>query len=104
MSQSSAKSNNTKSRQPQEVEVGIGDYWHAFTKTKAFIPVLSIVIALLLFGIDLLVSWNGYELFFLLVGFELIAAAVARLIYMIYTMGKNKAASTVTYDDNNEVL
>ncbi|SCW27163.1 hypothetical protein SAMN02910456_00202 [Ruminococcaceae bacterium YRB3002] len=103
-SSSKPKTKTTQAPRKEEVEVGFGDYWHAFSKTKAFVPVISVLVTLLLIGLDLLISWNGYRMFFLLVGIELLAAAVGRLIYMIYTMGKNKADSMVSAGDDNEVL
>jgi len=75
------------------VEVGIGDYWHAFTKTKVFVPVMTILVTAVLVGIDLLIAWNTYQRFFVLLGIELIIAAAAWLFIMIYSIGSSKKTS-----------
>ena len=72
------------------VEVGFGDYWHAFSKTRVFVPVMTILITAVLTGLDLLVAWNDYGRFFLFLGIELIAAAVIWLCIMIYSFNSEK--------------
>ena len=96
---SSAHRKKTTKQQPSVrskddiVEVGIGDYWHAFTKTKVFVPVMTILVTAVLVGIDLLIAWNTYQRFFVLLGIELIIAAAAWLFIMIYSIGSSKKTS-----------
>ncbi len=91
---SSGKSSTKKStNRKEEVEVGFGDYWHAFTKTKAFVPVMVIIVTAVLIGLDLLISWNSFEVFFVIVGVEIIVAACIWLIAMIYSLGSRKRSS-----------
>ena len=81
------------------VEVGIGDYWHAFTKTRVFVPIMVILVTAVLVGLDLLISWNTYERFFMLLGIELIIAAAGWLIIMIYSIGSSKKSSSGSKDE-----
>ena len=80
------------------VEVGIGDYWHAFTKTKVFVPIMTILVTAVLVGIDLLIAWNTYQRFFVLLGIELIIAAAAWLFIMIYSIGSSRKSSPENKD------
>lgn len=72
------------------MEVGFGDYWHYFTKTKVFLPIMTILISAVIVGLDLLIAWNSYQRFFLFLGIEVIIAAVIWLIIMIYSLGSEK--------------
>ena len=84
----------SKSRPKDDVvEVGFGDYWHEFTKTKVFLPIMVILVTAVLVGLDLLISWNSYERFFMFLGIELIIAASAWLIIMIYSIGSSRKSS-----------
>ena len=87
---SSARPAAANKKKNDAVEVGFGDYWHYFTKTKAFIPVMTILITAVIVGLDLLISWNSYQRFFLFLGIEVIIAAVIWLIIMIYSLGSEK--------------
>lgn len=87
----------TAPKQQEPVEVGFGDYWHAFTKTRVFVPIMVIVVTAILVGLDLLIAWNDYHRFFLFLGIELIIAAVVWLFRMIFSIGSDKNS-----DDRNE--
>lgn len=89
-SSSSASRNAANKKKNDAVQVGFGDYWHYFTKTKAFLPVMTILISAVIVGLDLLISWNSYQRFFLFLGIEVIIAAVIWLIIMIYSLGSEK--------------
>ena len=88
-----SSSSAAKAKKRDEVEVGFGDYWHAFTKTKVFVPIMVIVVTAFLVGLDLLIAWNSFHRFFLFLGIELIVAAVIWLIIMIYSLGSEKKTS-----------
>ncbi|MBR2523625.1 MAG: hypothetical protein IKE53_04210 [Clostridiales bacterium] len=92
-SRKKSSSNSSKQKKEDIVEVGFGDYWHAFTKTKVFVPIMTVVISVLLVGLDLLISWNDFSRFFLFLGIEIIAAAVVWLIMTIYSFGSEKKNS-----------
>ena len=100
-SRSSSRGNSSVKKpapkQQEPVEVGIGDYWHAFTKTRVFVPVMVVVVTAFLVGLDLLISWNDYHRFFLFLGIEIIAAAAIWLIATIFSIGSDKKTG-----DSNE--
>ena len=52
----------------------------------------------LLVGIDLLIAWNTYQRFFVLLGIELIIAAAAWLFIMIYSIGSSRKSSPENKD------
>ncbi|MBP5261727.1 MAG: hypothetical protein J6Z43_06345 [Clostridiales bacterium] len=83
-----------KQRPKEEVEVGFGDYWHAFTKTKVFIPVMTVAVTAVLIGLDLLISWNDFHRFFMFLGIELIAAAAVWLIATIFSLGSRRSSDS----------
>jgi len=94
-----SKRSGTSAPKDDIVEVGIGDYWHAFTKTRVFVPIMVILVTAVLVGLDLLISWNTYERFFMLLGIELIIAAAGWLIIMIYSIGSSKKSSSGSKDE-----
>ena len=83
---------SAKKQQPKQevVEVGFGDYWHAFTKTRVFLPIMTVVITAVLIGLDLLIAWNDYGRFFMFLGIEVIAAAIVWLIVTVYSFNSDK--------------
>ena len=87
---SSAPASSNRKKKDDVVEVGFGDYWHYFTKTKVFLPIMTVVISAVIVGLDLLIAWNSYQRFFLFLGVEVIIAAVIWLIIMIYSLGSEK--------------
>lgn len=87
---STARTTTRSRKQDDVVEVGFGDYWHYFTKTKVFIPIMTIIVSAVIVGLDLLIAWNSYQRFFLFLGIEVIIAAVIWLIIMIYSLGSEK--------------
>lgn len=92
-SKSRRSSSSNKKPQPTEVEVGFGDYWHAFSKTRVFVPVMVILVSAVLIGLDLLIAWNGYKLFFTLLGIEILIAVAVWLIRTVLSIGSNKNRS-----------
>lgn len=80
-------------RQPvQTADVTFADYWLAFSKSKFFFPVMTILIVLITVLIDLLVSWNNYDRFFLILGIELILVAAVWIIGLVLSLGKESAS------------
>ena len=73
---------------PSDEKSGFADYFHAFTKSKFFKPVIIIFVILVLFGIDLLISFNNYDKFLKIWGIEMIIAAVILAIALALTSNK----------------
>ena len=73
---------------PVDEKSQFSDYFHAFTKSRFFKPVLIVLIILILFGIDLLISMNNYDKFFKIWGIEMIVAAVILAIALALTSNK----------------
>ena len=90
-----------KAQQPQETvnDVSFGDYLHAFTKTKAFRPTLVIVVSFFLILIDLLVAWNKYDLFFKILGFEILIVGVIWIFSLIMSMSTTVPQSRSRNED-----
>lgn len=73
------------------------DYFHAFTKSRFFKPVLIVLVILIVFGIDLLISFNNYDKFFKIWGIEMIVAAVILAIALALSSNKHEKKEV---DDN----
>ncbi len=67
---------------------GAADYFHAFSKSRFFKPLITIVIVLAVIGLDLLISWNKYERFFGIVGIEIIIVALILAIKLAMSTNK----------------
>lgn len=63
--------------------VGFGDFFHAFSKTSAFKFILFFLIFILAFALNLLLSWNDFDRFFLISGIEIIIAACVYVFLLI---------------------
>ena len=98
-SKSRRSSSSNKKPQPAEVEVGAVNLWQEFRKTRVFVPIMVILVAAVLIGLDLLISWNGYKLFFTLLGIEILIAVAIWLIRTVFSIGSNKKRSA----SNDEV-
>ena len=82
---SSRKTTNTRSKQTKPVQVsndepGFADYWHEFSKTPFYKPVLTIGIIFVIILLDLLISWNTFERFFMILGIEILITAIIGVI------------------------
>ena len=67
---------------------GAADYFHAFSKSRFFKPLVNIVIVLAVIGLDLLISWNKYDRFFGIVGIEIIIVALVLAIKLAMSTNK----------------
>lgn len=93
-SASSAYSRQTSRASSASTESStFGDYFHAFTKTRAFVPVAAVVILTLLILIDLLIAWNNYDRFFKILGFELLIAGIIWVIGLVLSFGESTPSS-----------
>lgn len=68
--------------------VSSADYFHAFTKTRFFKILLSVFIIAAIVGIDLLISWNNYDRFFLILGIELIVSIIVWIVKVFIDSSK----------------
>ena len=72
---SSSRGNSRKNVQVQE-ESGFAGVIKKFASSKAASPIIFIAAVLLIVGIDLLVSWNKFEMFFKILGIEILIAVI----------------------------
>ena len=78
---------------PQDPGITAGDIWNMFKDSKFFAPVVTIVAIF-----DLLFSWNNFELFFKILGVELILAFTVWIINLMVSLGRDKK-NTDSYSD-----
>ena len=67
---------------------GAADYFHAFSKSRFFKPIVNTVIVFAVVGLDLLISWNKYDRFFGIIGIEIIIFALVLAIKLAMSTGK----------------
>ena len=96
--QRSSQRSRTGGKRPQSKQtqaVTAIDYWHAFSKTRAFFPVMTVLIITVVVLLDLLISWNNFDRFFLILGIELVVVAVIWIIGLVMSIG-NEAQNSDT--------
>ena len=81
-----------KKQSVQTSDVTFADYWLAFSKSRAFFPVMTITTITLIVLIDLLISWNSFDRFFIMLGIELILAAVIWITGLVLSLGKDSVS------------
>ncbi|MBO4459287.1 MAG: hypothetical protein J5778_01370 [Clostridiales bacterium] len=84
---------STQSRKNTGSGVGFGDYLHQFIKSKAFVPVITVLIIAVIIGLDFLFSLNDYNKFFTILGVELLIALICWIIAMLISFGTRKNSS-----------
>ena len=95
---SSSRGNSRKNVQVQD-ESGFAGVIKKFASSKAASPIIFIAAVLLIVGIDLLVSWNKYELFFKILGIEVLIAVVVWIILTLVFSRKTNSDSEDEYED-----
>lgn len=108
-SSSSGKKTSTSSKrsasgsryvQPQvQTGSGFSEGLKRFSASKAAAPLIFFAVVLLLVGIDLLVSWNKFGLFFKILGVEILIAVIIWAVLTLVFSGKN---SKVTADNSGD--
>ena len=99
----SSRSNGTRkttarNSAPVQEESGFVSAVKAFAASKASSPIIFIASVLLIVGIDLLISWDRYDMFFKIFGIEvLIAVIIWVILTLVFSSKKN------TDSDENEV-
>ena len=61
---------------PEKTGSGFAEIFGKFASSKAAAPLIFIGAVLLIVGIDLLVSWNKFEMFFKILGIEILIAVI----------------------------
>ncbi len=60
---------------------------------------MTIAVIILVVLIDLLVSWNNYDRFFLILGIELVVLAAAWIIGLVMSIGNDSQSDDIESDD-----
>ena len=94
-SKSSARSKTTRKTTarsaPVQTESGFSSAFSKFASSKVAKPLIYLAVVILIVGIDLLVSWNKYEMFFKILGVEILIAVV---IWIVLTLVFSKRAGS----------
>ena len=98
-SRGSSSRGNSKKSAPVQEESGFAGIVKKFASSKAASPIIFIAAVLLIVGIDLLVSWNKYELFFKILGIEVLIAVVVWIILTLVFSRKTNSDSEDGYED-----
>ena len=95
------KTTSSRSRTaPVKEESGFAGVINKFAASKAAMPVIFLGAVILIVGLDLLISWNKYEMFFKILGIELlIAALVWGVMTMVFSGKKNKDSDNEPSDE-----
>ncbi len=97
---SSARRTTKKSAPVQQKAPESDSFLKKFASSKAAQPLIFIAAVLLIVGIDLLVSWNKYEMFFKILGVEILIALVAwGVLTLVYAGKKPKSAGAPSEDE-----
>lgn len=102
-SKSSARSSGSRrstaaKTAPVRTESNVEGAFKKFASSKAATPIFFIAAVLVITGIDLLVSWNKFELFFKILGIEILIAVV---VWIVMTLVFSRRSSK---DSNSEPL
>lgn len=105
-SRSNSRSNSgrkTSSRgrsAPVKEESGFAGIINKFAASKAAMPVIFLGVVILIVGLDLLISWNKFEMFFKILGIELLIAAIVwGIMTMVFSGRKNKDSDNEPSDE-----
>ena len=107
--QASKKPANTTKKPPvkrqepviSENKSNPADYFHAFSRSRFFKPVVTVLAILVVFGIDLLISLNHYDKFFKIMGIEIILVAVILVIILAISTSRSGKKETTDSEDTN---
>ena len=98
---SSSRSSSKKAPAPVQTESEADSLFRKFASSKAAMPLIFIGSVILIVGIDLLVSWNKYEMFFKILGVEiLIAVVVWAILTLVFSGRKNKDTDSGPAEDD----
>ena len=77
---------------------GFGELIGKFASSKASKPVIFIAVVLLIVGIDLLISWDKYAMFFKILGIEVLLAVIVWVILTLVFSSKKNNDADGNYD------
>ena len=83
---------------PVQEESGFVAVVKKFAASKASSPIIFIAAVLLIVGIDLLISWDRYAMFFKILGIEVLLAVIVWVILTLVFSGKKNTDSDENYD------
>ena len=83
------RKNSGRNSAPVQEESGFGGLIRKFASSKASSPVIFIAVVLLIVGIDLLISWDKYAMFFKILGIEVLLAVIVWVILTLVFSRKN---------------
>ena len=97
---SSSRSSSKKAPAPVQTESEADSLFRKFASSKAAMPLIFIGSVILIVGIDLLISWDRYDMFFKILGVEiLIAVAVWAILTLVFSGRKNKDTDSGPAED-----
>ena len=86
----STRRTTTRNSAPVQEESGFVGLVKKFASSKASSPIIFIAAVLLIVGIDLLISWNKYAMFFKILGIEVLLAVIVWVILtLVFSRKKN---------------
>ena len=98
--QTSSKGAPGRKQQPAPVDPGADSVLKKFASSRAAMPLIFIASVILITGIDLLISWNKYEMFFKILGVELpIAVVIWTVLTLVFSGRKAKGPDVRTPED-----
>ena len=94
----STRRTSTRNAAPVQEESGFVAAVKKFAASKASSPIIFIASVLLIVGIDLLISWDKYAMFFKILGIEVLLAVIVWVILTLVFSGKKNADSDENYE------
>ena len=97
---SSTRRSSGRNTAPVNEGSGFGDFVRKFASSKAAKPIIFIAVVLLIVGIDLLISWDKYAMFFKILGIEVLLAVI---VWVILTLVFSRKSTDPDGDYDSEV-
>ena len=98
---SSASSGRRKKVQPAPVEDDSPSFFSKLWESHWGKLLYGIVVLLLIIGLDLLISWNKYDLFYTILGIEIVVAMlVGWIVYLIIERRKQHLSEDDSSDED----
>lgn len=95
-----ARSASRRTEVPKGTGSSVASGFKKFASTKAAMPVIFLGAVLLIVGLDLLISWNKYEMFFKILGVEVLLAVIVWVVLTLVFSGKrNKDTDGESVED-----
>lgn len=99
---SSASSRGKKSVQPAPVEEDTPSIFSRLWESHWGKLLYGIIVLLLIIGLDLLISWNKYDLFYTILGIEIVVAMlVGWVVYLILERRKQHLSEDTSSDEDS---